>query len=234
MIQPQDDFQRHAASALRLGAATLHEALGQRGAIDPAIKPLDPSMRVFGRAFTVHCPNGDNLMIHHALTKARPGDVLVVDAGGYMGAGPWGDILTLAARTLGLGGLLIDGAVRDSTEIVQSGFPVFARGICLKGTSKCKAGSVGEPIACGGVLIHPGDLVVGDRDGVVVIPQSEVDRTIDFAERRARAEESMRHAVLAGRTTVDLLGLGPRLNEMGYGRPEADGGGMPGARETEA
>jgi 4-hydroxy-4-methyl-2-oxoglutarate aldolase len=216
-MDPRDDIQRHAAAALRLGAATLHEALGQRGAVDPAIKPLDPSMKVFGSAFTVRCEGGDNLMIHHALTKARRGDVLVVDAGGYLGAGPWGDILTLAARTAGLGGLVIDGAVRDSEAIVQSGFPVFARGICLKGTSKCKAGSVGEAIACGGMLVHPGDVVVGDPDGVVVIPQAEVDRAIDLAERRARAEESMRQAVLAGRTTVDLLGLDSRLREMGYG-----------------
>lgn len=230
MMDSREDLQGYSAAALRLGAATLHEALGQQGALDPAIKPLDPSMKVFGRAFTVQCAGGDNLMIHYALASAHRGDVLVVDAGGYLGAGPWGDILTLAARTAGLGGLVIDGAVRDSEAIVQSGFPVFARGTCLKGTSKCKAGSVGEAIACGGLLVQPGDVVVGDRDGVVVIPQAAVDQAFDLAERRASAEESMRQAVLAGRTTVDLLGLGPRLSEMGYGPPEPDTGRDAGTR----
>ena len=223
MMESPDEFQKQLGSALQLGAATLHEALGQRGALDPEIKPIDPSMKLAGPAYTVQCPRADNLMLHHALTRARPGDVLVVDAGGYAGAGPWGDILTLAAQTLGLAGLVIDGAIRDSADIVQSRFPVFARGICLRGTSKNKPGCVGQPIACGGILIHPGDLIVGDRDGLVVIPKAEASRTIALGEQRASAEESMRRAVRDGRTTVELLGLGPRLHEMGYDCAAANG-----------
>ena len=132
------------------GAATIHEAQGQRGAVDPGIKPLSSAMRVAGPAFTVKCKPGDNLALHYALVKAQPGDVLVVDYEGFTQSGPWGDIMTVAAMQRGIAGLCIDGTVRDSTTIVGMGFPLFSRGACIKGTNKYQPGKVGMPIVFGG------------------------------------------------------------------------------------
>src|SRR5690606_18793986 len=150
-------------------AATVHEAQGQKGALSSAIKPLDPAMRLAGPALTVNCRPDDNLAIHYALTIARPGDVIVVDAKGFVEAGAWGDVMTLMARKKGVAGLVIDGSVRDANAIVEMGFPVFSRGISIKGTAKNQPGAVDVPIVCGGVGINPGDVVLGDRDGLVVI-----------------------------------------------------------------
>ena len=199
-----------------LGAATIHEAQGQSGAMASAIKPIDPARRLVGRALTVDTPPADNLMIHHALTLAQPGDVLVVDAKGFVEGGPWGDILTLAAQKAGVVGLVIDGMVRDGEAIIDMGFPVFSRGLCIKATFKAQAGRVGEPIVCAGVRVEPGDVIVGDRDGVVVVPQSRVDAVVAAAEARERKEDSLRADLEAGRSTVDLLGLEPTLTRLGF------------------
>src|SRR5206468_3667157 len=127
--------------ALRtLGAATVCEAQGSRGCVDPAIKPLDTAMTVAGPALTVDAGRADNLVIHYAMLLARPGDVLVIDAQACVTAGPWGDILTEQAMHVGLAGLVIDGAVRDAQVISELGFPVFSRGICIRGTSKSHRG----------------------------------------------------------------------------------------------
>ena len=123
-----------------LGAATVYEAQGAKGALDSGIKPLDPRSRLVGPALTVDTRPADNLMLHYALLKARPGDVLVVDAKGFLEAGPWGDVLTTAAIKAGIAGLVIHGAVRDASAIVEMGFPVFCRGLSIKGTGKNQPG----------------------------------------------------------------------------------------------
>ncbi len=199
----------------RLGAATIHEAQGQRGAVDPRIAALDPAMRVVGPALTVDIRPSDNLMIHYALTKAKPGDVLVIDAKGFVDAGPWGDILTLAAKKIGLAGLVIDGAVRDASAIVEMSFPVFCRGLCIKGTNKQQPGKVNVPVTVGGVVVRPGDIVVGDRDGLVVVAKEEVAQVIQASEERERKEEIMRRRLEEGATMVELLGLQETLNRHG-------------------
>lgn len=196
-------FSRLAA----LGAATVYEANGQRDAIDPAIKPLDRTSRIAGRAVTVDLEPGDNWFIHIALLEAGEGDILVVDAKGYTQAGPWGDVLTLAAQERGLGGLVIDGAVRDSQEIITSGFPVFTRGVCIGKTTKVQKGRVNVPVTIGGVLILPGDVLVGDADGLVRVSASDVDAALQSSEDREVNEESMRARIREGATTLDLLGL---------------------------
>lgn len=201
----------------RLGAATIYEAQGQRGAMDSGIKPLDPGCFVAGPALTVDTRPADNLMLHHALTLAQPGQVLVVDAKGFLEAGPWGDVMTCAARHAGLAGLVIDGAVRDSAAIIADGFPVFARGVCMKGTGKTQAGRVNLPILCGGTEVRPGDIVVGDRDGVMVIPAAELAQSLALARRREEKEAASRQALADGRQTVDLLGLRPLLVQLGFG-----------------
>ncbi len=133
----------------RLGTATIHEAQGQRGAVDPRIAPLDPSMRLAGPALTVDIRPGDNLMIHYALTKARPGDVLVVDAKAFVDAGPWGDVLTFAAQQIGIAGLVIDGAVRDASQYRRDGLPGVLPGAQHPRHQQAPAGQA-EPAADSG------------------------------------------------------------------------------------
>ncbi|MFF1253919.1 4-carboxy-4-hydroxy-2-oxoadipate aldolase/oxaloacetate decarboxylase [Pseudarthrobacter sp. NPDC058329] len=196
-------FSRLAA----LGAATVYEANGQRDAIDPAIKPLDPTSRIAGRVVTVDLEPADNWFIHVALLEAGEGDILVVDAKGYTQAGPWGDVLTLAAQERGLAGLVIDGAVRDSQEIIASGFPVFTRGVCIRKTTKVQNGRVNVPVTVGGVVVHPGDVLVGDADGLVRVSAADVDGALASSEQRELKEEAMRARIREGATTLDLLGL---------------------------
>ncbi|QBY56239.1 4-carboxy-4-hydroxy-2-oxoadipate aldolase/oxaloacetate decarboxylase [Cupriavidus oxalaticus] len=199
----------------RLGTATIHEAQGQRGAVDSAIAPLDPAMRLAGPALTLDIRPGDNLMIHYALTKARPGDVLVVDAKQFVNAGPWGDVLTFAARKVGIAGLVIDGAVRDATNIVAMGFPVFCRGLCIRGTNKVQPGRLNVPVVVGGAPINPGDIIVGDRDGLVVVAAEELQSVIDAGEAREEKEAGMRKKLEQGTTMVELLGLQATLDSYG-------------------
>lgn len=198
-----------------LGTATIHEAQGQKGALDSGLKPLDATLRMAGPAVTVDIRPSDNLMIHYALTKTKPGDVLVVDAKGFLEAGPWGDILTLAALELGLAGLVVNGSVRDGNAIIDMGFPVFCRGLSIKGTGKNQPGKVNVPVHFGGVQINPGDIVVGDRDGLVVVSPNEVDSVISKSVEREDKEESMRVALKQGKTMVELLNLGETLHRFG-------------------
>jgi len=192
----------------QLGAATVYEANGQRDALDPALKPLDPETRIAGRAVTVELEPGDNWFIHLALLEAGAGDILVVDAKGYVDAGPWGDVLTLAAQQRGVVALVIDGAVRDSRDIVAAGFPVFTRGVCIRKTTKRQLGRINVPVTIGGVLIEPGDVLVGDADGLVRVRAEDVDSAVASSEARLAKEDAMRTDILAGATTLDLLGLG--------------------------
>ena len=200
----------------KLGTATVHEAQGQIGAMAGAIKPIDPNRRLMGRALTVDTRPDDNLMIHYAITKAQQGDVLVVDAKGFTEAGAWGDILTEAAMAAGITGLIIDGAVRDADVIMELGFPVFSRGLSIKGTNKAQPGRVNETIVCGGVVVRPGDFIFGDRDGVVVVSPDNADDVLKAAEAREAKEEVMRADIRAGKSTIELLGIGDKLKAMGF------------------
>ena len=146
-------------------------------------------------------------MLHYALLKAQPGDVLVVDAKGFMEAGPWGDILTLQAMKLGLAGLVINGCVRDASQIIEAGFPVFCRGLSIKGTGKNQPGRINVPLHIGDAEIRPGDIIVGDRDGLVVVPADELADVIARSTARENKEAEMRAAIENGATTAKLLGL---------------------------
>ncbi len=197
------------ALARRLGAATLHEAAGRIGALPGKIKPVAPEMTLSGPAFTVHCPALSNLQIHHAIYLAQPGDILVVHVSGGVEAGYWGDILNEAAIGQGLGGLVIDGGVRDTAGLAAAAFPVFSDGVCIRGTGKDFDATawLGEPVRIGEVTVVPGDLVVGDRDGVVVIPASLVEPTLAAAEAREADERRKIEAIRGGARTLDLYGF---------------------------
>jgi 4-hydroxy-4-methyl-2-oxoglutarate aldolase len=165
---------------------------------------------VAGRALTVMSPPGDNLMIHVAVACAEPGDMLIVQShdAGY---GVWGEVLTVAAQARGIIGLVLDGSVRDLAAIRRRAFPVFARGVCLRGTAKSREGTVNEPISCGGQPVWPGDLIAADESGIVAMSPREVEQILIRAEERSRKEAAMMSELRSGRTTVELLGLEGKL-----------------------
>jgi 4-hydroxy-4-methyl-2-oxoglutarate aldolase len=195
--------------ARRLGAATLHEAAGRIGALPSAIKPVAASMVLCGPAFTVHCPPLSNLQIHHAIYQASPGDVLVVHVSGGIEAGYWGDILNEAAMARRLGGLVIDGGVRDTAGLAAMSFPVFSNGVSIQGTGKDYDATawLQAPVRLGAVIVNPGDLMMGDRDGVVALPQGKVNAILTAAEARAADEARKIERIRQGERTIDLYGF---------------------------
>ncbi|ABQ69420.1 Dimethylmenaquinone methyltransferase [Rhizorhabdus wittichii RW1] len=196
--------------AARLGAATLHESAGRIGALPARIKPVASEMRLAGPAFTVQVPQGDNLWLHRALYAARPGNVLVVSTSGGIEWGYWGDILNAAAMQCGLGGLVIDGGVRDTANLAEQAFPVFSNGACIRGTIKGfeTPAWMALPIRIGDVVVEPGDLIVGDRDGVVAIPTDSVAAVLDKAQEREADEAAKIARIAAGERTIDIYGFG--------------------------
>lgn len=196
-------------AARALPTATLHEAGGKIGALPSAIKPVAPAFRVCGPALTVHSPGGDNLWLHRAIEMARPGDVLVVYTNGIYEHGYWGEIMTSAAKVKSLGGLVIDGCVRDGALLEEIGFPVFARGLCIRGTGK-DYGAIGwlnAPLLIGDVRVAAGDLIVGDADGVVAVPRARAEDVVAKACKREADEAAILTRVNAGETTMQIYGF---------------------------
>ncbi len=196
-----------------LSSATVHEAYGRRGALSSRIKPVDNRMKVCGPAVTVQLRPGDNLMLHKAIYIAQPGDVIVADAQGFCEAGAWGEIMTVAAMERGLGGLVLNGAVRDTREITELGFPTFCVGVSIKGTEKSSLGLINHPLIVDDVLINPGDLVLGDVDGVVVVSRDDAVEAVRESEERECAEAPAMERLRAGETTLDMYGLAQLLAE---------------------
>lgn len=192
---------------LELGAATLGES-GAR-AMRARIHAAWPGARLAAPAFPVRCTAGDNLAIHVAVARAAAGDALVVDVGSFRELGYWGEVLTTAAQARGLSGLVIDGGVRDITEIQAHGFPVFSSMIALRGATKSRTGVIRAPIQCGGVTVELGDWIVGDADGVVVVPEATLADVINAGRVRASKEAAMFRSLWEGRTTLELLDLDP-------------------------
>jgi len=185
------------------GTPTIYEAAGKLGDMEPAIRPVIPGVRIAGPAFTVKCFLGDNAAVLRAIDLAQPGDVLVIDIGGTERATGWGGTSALAAQLRGIAGCVTNGAVRDFDELVKLGFPVFAKGISVRGTVKFHPGWIGQMVSVGGVAVRPGDLVFGDEDGVVVVPIERSEEVFAQAvaqrakeneiERRLREGESVTH-----------------------------------------
>lgn len=187
-------------------SATLHEAMGKTGALPSAIKPLNEDMKLCGTALTVKTMPGDNLLLHRALAKASSGDVLVVNVSNHYQAGYWGEIMTVAAQQRGVAGLVIDGCVRDAEAIEALGFPLFCRGLCIRGTTKFGRGSLNQPLIIGDTFIEPGDIIVGDRDGLVAVPRERLQAAIDNAKLREQKEAATMAELRKGRTTLDIYG----------------------------
>ena len=206
----------------RPAAASVHEAQGRVGALPPAVKPLRPGMRVWGPAFPVSLTYGSNLLLHWAVAVAAPGDVLVVDAGGAP-YGHWGEVLSAAATQRGLGGLVLNGGVRDSEVLRHGELPVFATGVSMVGTTKEQGAdaSLGTAVTLGEVTVRPGDLVVGDADGVVVVAAQEVPTVVERAGERERVEADYLRRIAAGESTIDLYGLPQPPAAVVPGQPPA-------------
>lgn len=186
------------------GSATIHEAAGQIGALPGTIKPISRNMKLSGVVYPLHCLARSNINLHEAIYKAQPGDVLVASVEGPGEAGYWGDILTTAAKGKGLNGLVIDGCVRDADDIDALGFAVFSRGLNILGTGKERGGSTGESIIIGDVEINAGDVIVGDRDGLVVIPAQRLEDVIKASQAREDKEDDVRVRLKAGETSLNI------------------------------
>jgi 4-hydroxy-4-methyl-2-oxoglutarate aldolase len=168
-------------------------------------------MALAGAALPVRCLPGDNLALHLAISAAKPGDVLVVDYGGSVESGPFGEIMALACQMRGISGMVIDGAVRDSTQIAALGFPVFARGLNIRGTTKKDPGQIGEPVRIGGVKITAGDMVLADADAILVLAAEDLAPALAAGEARAAREEQMMERLRHGETTLSILGLSQEM-----------------------
>jgi 4-hydroxy-4-methyl-2-oxoglutarate aldolase len=196
-----------------LGTATLGES-GAR-AMRARVAPVWVGAHIAAPAYPVRCTAGDNLAIHVAVARAPKGSTLVVDVGDIREIGYWGEVLTTAAQARGLSGLVIDGGVRDVLALEKLRFPVFASTIALRGATKDKPGAINVPIRCGGVPVVRGDWVVGDADGVVVVPGSEIDAVVEAGQTRAARERTLFQALREGKTTLRLLGLDPSSIRQG-------------------
>ncbi|KKB35188.1 4-carboxy-4-hydroxy-2-oxoadipate aldolase/oxaloacetate decarboxylase [Bacillus thermotolerans] len=203
------------ARASSFSSATLHEAAGKKGALPSGIKPIEANMKICGPAVTVHSPPWDNLMLHEAILAAQPGDILVIDVSSEYEAGYWGDIMTKAAQARGIQGLVIDGCVRDGREIIGMKFPVFSRGLCIQGTGKAGGGLINHPIRMGETMILPGDLIVGDSDGMVVLPKGEVTEIVSKAQKREEDEKEITRQIAEGKSTMEIYGWRSSFHTQG-------------------
>ena len=196
--------------------ATLHEAQGRRGALSSRIKPVDYKMKLCGPAFTVKCAPRDNIMLQLAINYANPGDIIVVSAGEYEEAGSFGDVLANACLAKGIGGLVTDTGVRDTLQLRDLGFPVFSLSVCIKGPVKETLTAVNDPIIVGGELIHPGDIIVGYADGLVVVRRNEAQDVAKLAQAREDAEAGYIAAYKAGKSVIEVSNLEPVLKAKGF------------------
>lgn len=195
--------------ARMLSSASLHEASGKIGALPSSLKPLAGHQRICGRALPIACPSGDNLFLHHAIYAANPGDVLIADTAGGNEFGYWGEIMAEAAMVRGLAGLVITGGVRDSARMIEMGFPVFSERVCIRGTGKDPhaRGAIGKPIRIGDITIERGDLIFGDADGLVVLPQAKAEKIISAAAQRDQEECRILERLRAGETSLEIYDL---------------------------
>lgn len=188
----------------KLPLGNICDANGKVGAMDYEIKPVDPKCVMAGPAFTVKGYPGDNLAIHLAIAEAPKGSVLVVDVCDYSKGGHFGEIMATACQAKGIAGLVINGSIRDAADIERLGFPVFARCSCPNGTVKETVGELNVPIVVGGVLVNPGDMIIGNRDGVAVVSKEKALTVLSKAEAMAAKEDAIIPQLKAGKTTLEI------------------------------
>ena len=199
----------------RLGVATVHEAQGRRGLMAPYMRPIYPTARVVGSAVTISSQPGDNLMIHAAVEVCKPGDVLVVTTTSESTDGMFGELLGVSCMAHGIRGLIIDAGIRDTAELTELNFPVWAKAISAQGTVKSTGGSVNIPVVSAGTIVNPGDVIIADADGVVVVPRDWAAEVVRLGQIRLEKEEKIRQRLRNGELGIEFYGLRAKLAELG-------------------
>lgn len=207
------------AAARECGVSDLHEALGPVAGrmvlMSPRMRPLNPGVRIAGPAVTAYNYPGDNLMIHKALHLVEAGQVLVFTNGGGTQGALWGEMAATYARRKGVGGVIVDGSIRDTDALSEMRFPVWSTAVSPSHPEKRAPGAVNVPIVCDGVLVNPGDIVVADGDGVLVIPRQDLRMAVEGAQARMAKEAELRKRLETGVSLFELLNMQPALDATG-------------------
>jgi regulator of RNase E activity RraA len=191
--------------------AKLVDSMGGYGAMHFEIKPLENHMRILGTALTVLTRPGDALYVQKAIDETRPGDVIVIAAGGYKDVCVIGERLGYFFKRKGAAGIIVDGAIRDAVGMVADSPPTFARSTCIRIFGSTGPGAINVPVSCGGVTVNPGDIILGDRDGVAVVPREDAARVADLADAHLEGELSRMKSVEEGGSVTDVFQLAPKL-----------------------
>lgn len=198
-----------------LDVSTVYEAQGKQGLLSRELRPIIEGTKLCGPAVTVTCPTGDNLMVHAAIEVCKPGDVLVINTIGESRAGMVGELIVTALMKRGVKGMITEAGIRDVAQLRKMGFPVWTRSIYSQGNTKSKGGWVNAPAVCGGTLINPGDLILADDDGVVVVNKDDLLTSLQAAKERVAKEEKTKEKIARGELSIDFYNLRPVLEKEG-------------------